>query len=558
MIIKDDTAKKLPQGKEAAIEAEVRAARERAMVPLETRMLQFRGLLEEKQVSAFSSWEKELSKIVFDPRYLLLTSKERKTVFDKYVRERADEERKEKKAKAKERKDNFIELCKEVGVTAKSSWSEFSREQAKDERFKAIEKSRDREAHFNDYVSELKKKDKEEKDEKRKAAKKGFKELLKETEGIDHHSHWSDFKKLISEDPRYLAVDKSNDREDWFLDFVQELKDEHRKEKDKKRAERSRSRSSSRGKKKKRSRSRSRSRDKKKKKDKDRSRSRSRSHEKSKKKKKDKEEGEMSDEDGDKRSESGEKEGEDKKAVKQEEEEEGKQNGSSGVNGNGAELDSDGEKPTEAETEKAERVAAALAARQEAVKADMAGHLRDRDKERESHLHTEAVNAFSALLADLIRAPDFSWKEAKKILKKNTAFRSLLEEQKEVALDAAFKDIKKLIKEDPRYTKFSTSDKKCEKEFVAWLRDRVSKARGDYRQLLQETKLITHKSLQMIKDKEGNHMEDIEEVLCKDSRYHIMEPLNDDRADILMSYLEELERRGPPPPPTATDGGRRK
>ena len=508
MIIKDDTSKKLPQGKEAAIEAEVRAARERAMVPLETRMLQFRGLLEEKQVSAFSSWEKELSKIVFDPRYLLLTSKERKTVFDKYVRERADEERKEKKAKAKERKENFVDLCKEVGVTSKSSWSEFSREQAKDERFKAIEKSRDREAHFNDYVSDLKKKEKDEKDEKRKAAKKGFKELLKETEGIDHHSHWSDFKKMISEDPRYLAVDKSNDREDWFLDYVQELKDEHRKEKDKKRAERSRSRSSSRGKKKKRSRSRSRSRDKKKKKDKDRSRSRSRSHEKSKKKKKDKdrsrsrdkdvkkekkkkkdkEEGEMSDEDGDKRSESGgEKEGE--KAAKEENEEDGKQNG---VNGNAAEQDSDGEKPTEAEAEKAERVAAALAARQEAVKADMAGHLRyvlvdkyllfcpslhkpcrDRDKERESHLHTEAVNAFSALLADLIRAPDFSWKEAKKILKKDsryealtggeaaldksererlfdthideliakkkTAFRSLLEEQKEVALDAAFK-----------------------------------------------------------------------------------------------------------------------
>merc|ERR1711971_1147380 len=286
----------------------------------------------------------------------------------------------------------------------------------------------------------------------------------------------------------------------------------------------------------------------------------------------------------------------DKKAVKEEKEEngeEGKQNGNANGSTGGDQEDSDsGEKPTEAEAEKAERVAAALAARQEAVKADMAGHLRDRDKERESHLHTGAVSAFSALLADLIRAPDFSWKEAKKILKKDsryealtggeaaldksererlfdthideliakkkTAFRSLLEEQKEVALDAAFKDIKKLIKEDPRYTKFSTSDKKCEKEFVAWLRDRVSKARGDYRQLLQETKLITHKSLQMIKDKEGNHMEDIEEVLCKDSRYHIMEPLNDDRADILMSYLEELERRGPPPPPTATSDTRRK
>ena len=32
------------------------------------------------QVSAFSTWEKELHKIVFDPRYLLLTSKERKQV----------------------------------------------------------------------------------------------------------------------------------------------------------------------------------------------------------------------------------------------------------------------------------------------------------------------------------------------------------------------------------------------------------------------------------------------------------------------------------------------
>ena len=32
------------------------------------------------QVSAFSTWEKELHKIVFDPRYLLLSSEERKQV----------------------------------------------------------------------------------------------------------------------------------------------------------------------------------------------------------------------------------------------------------------------------------------------------------------------------------------------------------------------------------------------------------------------------------------------------------------------------------------------
>ena len=46
-------------------------------------------------------------------------------------------------------------------------------------------------------------------------------------------------------------------------------------------------------------------------------------------------------------------------------------------------------------------------------------------------------------------------------------------------------------------------------------------------------------------------MEEIEEVLSKDSRYHVLEVLNDDRADLLMTYLEDLERKGPPPPPTA-------
>ena len=141
-------------------------------------------------------------------------------------------------------------------------------------------------------------------------------------------------------------------------------------------------------------------------------------------------------------------------------------------------------------------------------------------------------------------------------------------------MDATFKDIKKKIIDDPRYSKFSSSDKKCEKEFNSWvssclynktvlvisskIRDRSQAARNEYKQLLMETKLISHKSLQMIKDKEGNHMEEIEEILSKDSRYHVLEVLNDDRADLLMEYLEELEKRGPPPPPTASEPNRRK
>jgi len=62
----------------------------------------------------FSTWEKELHKIVFDRRYLLLASKERKQVFDQYVKERADEERKEKVRKLRQRKDDFRQLLIEA------------------------------------------------------------------------------------------------------------------------------------------------------------------------------------------------------------------------------------------------------------------------------------------------------------------------------------------------------------------------------------------------------------------------------------------------------------
>lgn len=46
-----EEVKRIDIGKEAAIEAEVKAARERAIVPLEIRMKQFRDLLAEKGVS---------------------------------------------------------------------------------------------------------------------------------------------------------------------------------------------------------------------------------------------------------------------------------------------------------------------------------------------------------------------------------------------------------------------------------------------------------------------------------------------------------------------------
>jgi hypothetical protein len=106
--------KKVDLIKDGAVEAEVRAAKERALVPLEIRVKQFKEMLREKEVSAFSTWEKELHKIVFDPRYLLLASKERKQVFEKYVKDRAEDERREKRNKMQKKRDDFKTLMEEA------------------------------------------------------------------------------------------------------------------------------------------------------------------------------------------------------------------------------------------------------------------------------------------------------------------------------------------------------------------------------------------------------------------------------------------------------------
>lgn len=53
MVVEPKEVEKKPQidiGKEAAMEAEVRAARERALVPLDTRIKSFREMLTEKEV----------------------------------------------------------------------------------------------------------------------------------------------------------------------------------------------------------------------------------------------------------------------------------------------------------------------------------------------------------------------------------------------------------------------------------------------------------------------------------------------------------------------------
>ncbi|XP_064418835.1 transcription elongation regulator 1-like protein [Latimeria chalumnae] len=103
--------------KEEKTEKDKKACPHQTILPFEVRIGHFRDMLLERGVSAFSTWEKELHKIVFDPRYLLLNSEERKQVFEQFVKTRIKEEYKEKKSKLLQAKEEFRKLLEECKLT---------------------------------------------------------------------------------------------------------------------------------------------------------------------------------------------------------------------------------------------------------------------------------------------------------------------------------------------------------------------------------------------------------------------------------------------------------
>lgn len=238
------------------------------------------------------------------------------------------------------------------------------------------------------------------------------------------------------------------------------------------------------------------------------------------------------------------------------------------------------------EREKQERIETSLREREKEVQRTLSTHLRERDKEREQHKRDEAMQHFSALLADLVRQSDLTWREAKRILRKDhrwelaelldrdekeklfnehieqlskrkkEKFRELLDEMQDVTLTSTWKEVKKQIKEDARYTKFSSSDRKCEREFKDYIRDKLVAAKADFRELLKESKFITYKSKKTL-DESDTHLKDIEKILENDKRYLVLDCIPEDRRKLIITYIEDLDKRGPPPPPTASEPSRR-
>ena len=88
------------------------------------------------------------------------------------------------------------------------------------------------------------------------------------------------------------------------------------------------------------------------------------------------------------------------------------------------------------------------------------------------------------------------------------------------------------------------------------MRDKLQAAKEEFKNFLKETKVLTHKTKKLIEESD-QHLQEILATLQNDKRYLILEQFEEERRELLMDYIRELDKRGPPPPPTASEPSRR-
>ncbi|RZB79246.1 Pre-mRNA-processing protein 40C [Glycine soja] len=148
----------------------------------------------------------------------------RRSLFEHYVKTRAEEERKEKRAAQKAAIEGFKRLLDEASedINYNTDYQTFRKKWRNDPRFEALDR-KEQEHLLNERVLPLKKAAEEKAQAMRAAAAASFKSMLKERGDISFNSRWSRVKENLRDDPRYKCV-RHEDREVLFNEYISELK----------------------------------------------------------------------------------------------------------------------------------------------------------------------------------------------------------------------------------------------------------------------------------------------------------------------------------------------
>ena len=113
----------------------------------------------------------------------------------------------------------FKEKLKLLGITATWKWEDASRILFNEPEWKAIRTFSEKRNLFNEYINDLKNKEKEEIYLKREKNKTKFRQLLSEDNTINSDSTYTEAMSRLSYDERWRSVDEK-EREDVFEDYI--------------------------------------------------------------------------------------------------------------------------------------------------------------------------------------------------------------------------------------------------------------------------------------------------------------------------------------------------
>ncbi|KAF9425218.1 PRP40 pre-mRNA processing factor 40 [Podila epigama] len=193
----------------------------------------FKNLLKETGVTSTWTWEQTMRAVVTNPLYRALkTTAERKTAFQEYVDERRIQEKQEEKAKQQKLRQDFIALLENSDkVTHASRYTTISRLFAEEPAFKAIEDDRIRYSIFDNHLSELIRKEKEEARLKRKAGMSALTALLQSIKEIIFMTRWAEAKEILQDKEEFktdtIQVLNKIDQLSVYEDHIKQLEKEY-------------------------------------------------------------------------------------------------------------------------------------------------------------------------------------------------------------------------------------------------------------------------------------------------------------------------------------------
>nr|XP_010313077.1 pre-mRNA-processing protein 40A isoform X1 [Solanum lycopersicum] len=127
-----------------------------------------------------------------------------------------------------EAKNAFRTLLESANIGSDCTWDQAMRAIINDRRYGALKSLGERKQAFNEYLSQRKKLEAEERRVKQKKAREDFRIMLEDCKELSPSSRWSKVISIFEHDERFKAVERAKDREDLFEDYKEELEKKER------------------------------------------------------------------------------------------------------------------------------------------------------------------------------------------------------------------------------------------------------------------------------------------------------------------------------------------